>query len=197
MKFALACVGSRGDVEPFAAVGRELLRRGHDVRMAFPPNTLGFVESAGLAAVAYGPDWRAAQDRDVGQIRNPVSVLGEIMEQVSQVWPQLGTTLTALADGADLLLTEVSSQGLAANVAEYYGIPLATLRFFPAPDAEPDDWRVVTELQDAQRRALGLPPATERSGQQALEIQPTTSSGFPRWQPHGPSRAGDGPSSAR
>ncbi|TDH57699.1 glycosyltransferase [Mycobacterium eburneum] len=179
MKFALACVGSRGDVEPFAAVGRELLRRGHDVRMAFPPNTLGFVESAGLAAVAYGPDWRAAQDRDVGQIRNPVSVLGEIMEQVSQVWPQLGTTLTALADGADLLLTEVSSQGLAANVAEYYGIPLATLRFFPAPDAEPDDWRVVTELQDAQRRALGLPPATERSGQQALEIQAYDEFWFP------------------
>ena len=56
MKFVLAVHGTRGDVEPCAAVGLELLRRGHEVRMAVPPNLIGFVESAGLAAVAYGPD---------------------------------------------------------------------------------------------------------------------------------------------
>ena len=56
MKFALAAHGTRGDVEPCAAVGLELLRRGHEVRMAVPRNLVGFVESAGLAAVAYGPD---------------------------------------------------------------------------------------------------------------------------------------------
>lgn len=38
MKFVLAGYGSRGDVEPCVAVGRELARRGHDVRMAVPPN---------------------------------------------------------------------------------------------------------------------------------------------------------------
>jgi len=32
MKFVLACCGTRGDFEPSAAVGRELLRRGHEVR---------------------------------------------------------------------------------------------------------------------------------------------------------------------
>ena len=56
MKFVLAFYGTRGDVEPGVAVGRELLRRGHDVRMAVPPDLVGFAESAGLAAVAYGPD---------------------------------------------------------------------------------------------------------------------------------------------
>ena len=59
MKFVLASYGTRGDVEPCAAVGRELLRRGHDVRMAVPPDLVGFVEAAGLAAVAYGPDTQA------------------------------------------------------------------------------------------------------------------------------------------
>ena len=59
MKFVLASYGSRGDVEPCAAVGRELLRRGHEVRMAVPPDLVGFAESAGLAAVAYGPDTQA------------------------------------------------------------------------------------------------------------------------------------------
>ena len=59
MKFVLAFYGTRGDVEPGVAVGRELLRRGHDVRMAVPPDLVGFAESAGLAAVAYGPDTQA------------------------------------------------------------------------------------------------------------------------------------------
>ena len=62
MKFVLACWGSRGDVEPCVAVGRELLRRGHDVRMAVPPNLVGFAESAGLTAVAYGLDPQALVD---------------------------------------------------------------------------------------------------------------------------------------
>ena len=56
MKFVLAGYGSRGDVEPCVAVGRELLGRGHDVCMAVPPDKLGFVESVGLTAVASGPD---------------------------------------------------------------------------------------------------------------------------------------------
>ena len=55
MKIALASYGTRGDVEPCAAVGVELLRQGHDVCMAAPPNLVGFVESARLAGVAYGP----------------------------------------------------------------------------------------------------------------------------------------------
>ena len=40
----------------------ELLRRGHEVRMAVPPDLVGFTEAAGLAAVAYGPDTQAVLD---------------------------------------------------------------------------------------------------------------------------------------
>ena len=49
MKFVLASYGSRGDIEPCVALGRELLRRGHEVRMAVPPDLVGFAESAELA----------------------------------------------------------------------------------------------------------------------------------------------------
>ena len=45
MKFVLAGYGVRGDVEPCAAIGRELLRRGHEVRMAVPPDLVAFAES--------------------------------------------------------------------------------------------------------------------------------------------------------
>src|ERR1700759_5036206 len=56
MRMVLASYGGRGDVEPAVVVGRELLRRGHDVLMAVPPNLIDFTEAAGLAAVAYGLD---------------------------------------------------------------------------------------------------------------------------------------------
>ena len=141
MKFVLACYGMRGDVDPGVAVGRELLRRGHDVRMAVPPNLVGFAESAGLPAVAYGPDPQALVDaqrnywtcffRNPWRIQELIRLRRESREPASQCWAEMSTTLTSLADGADLLFTGLSFEQPAANVAEYYDIPLATLHFFP------------------------------------------------------------------
>ena len=48
MKFAVASYGTRGDIEPCLAIGRELMRRGHSVRMAIPPNLVNLAEAAGL-----------------------------------------------------------------------------------------------------------------------------------------------------
>ncbi|MGO8767776.1 glycosyltransferase, partial [Mycobacterium sp.] len=120
MKFVLAGYGSRGDVEPCAAVGRELVRRGHDVRMAAPPDMLSFAESAGLKAVAYGPDTREqikAAANFLGRVQNPMSALPEVMEELTRTWAEKSATLTPLADGADLLLAGMNEQQIAINVA--------------------------------------------------------------------------------
>ncbi|OBF76892.1 hypothetical protein A5750_07310 [Mycobacterium sp. 852002-51613_SCH5001154] len=143
MKFALACYGTRGDVEPSAAVGRELLRRGHEVRMAVPPDLVGFVESAGLAAVSYGPKLEDFLDeeflrnmwrdffRSAWTIRGPLRVVRRVWEPIIQYWGDVSTTLMSLADGADLLSTGINFEQPAANVAEHYDIPLTTLHHFP------------------------------------------------------------------
>jgi vancomycin aglycone glucosyltransferase len=173
MRFVLAGYGSRGDVEPCVAVGRGLLRRGHDVLMAVSPNMLDFVESAGLAAVAYGPDWQAQLNdqnfmdnfwalRNSWNAGGPLSVVPKVAEQLTKVWTAKSTTLTSLADGAELLLAGISEQEIAANVAEYHGIPLAGLHFFPAQALE-RGWLhslITKEATNAQRRALGLPDAS-------------------------------------
>ena len=173
MKFALATVGSRGDVEPYAAVGRELQRRGHEVRMAVPPNYLGLVESAGLAGVAHGQDQalrNANMIRKYGETPNPIVMALEIINDINLLWPALGAGLKSMADGADLLLADLSEQGLAANVAEYYDIPLAALQFYPmAPPGT--GWDVTKDAEDAQRRALGLPEETGPSARPLLAIQ--------------------------
>src|ERR1700731_421008 len=174
MRFVLVNYGTRGDVEPFVAVGQELLRRGHDVRMAVPNDSLGFVESAGLAAVGYGLDSQAVEvlRRDGAKIQNPIGVLPEVIERVMQGWAERGTTLMALADGADLLLAGHNQQTLVANVAEYYGIPLAALHIFPTQllDFGWLHWRITKEAEDAYRRALGL-PETPGPATRSLEIQ--------------------------
>jgi UDP:flavonoid glycosyltransferase YjiC (YdhE family) len=177
MKFALATLGTRGDVEPLAAVGRELQRRGHEVRMAVPPDFIGFVESAGLAAVAHGRD-QAEQNanlvRKYGKTPNPFSIAMEILMDVPLLWPKLGMALMSLADGVDLLLADPSEQGLAANVAEYHDIPVATLNVYPTEPvvtADGMDGRITKEAEDAHRRVLGLPADTGPTTRRSLEIQ--------------------------
>src|SRR5271169_3438814 len=205
MKFALACWGSRGDIEPCVAVGRELLRRGHDVRMAVPPNLVGFAEAAEPAAVDFGPDTQAILQahrnfwtclfRNPWRIRDLINARREVGEPIVQCWQEMSTTLTSLADGADLIFTAVNFEDAAANVAEYYDIPLATLHYFPlrangqvlsflpAPLIRAAvtafwwlGWRGTKKVEDAQRRELGLPkavgPAARRiTDRGSLEIQ--------------------------
>ncbi|MGZ4583092.1 MAG: glycosyltransferase [Mycobacterium sp.] len=189
MKFALASHGTRGDIEPCAAVGLELLRRGHDVRLAVPSNLVSFVQSVGLPAVSYGPDFTELMEpeffRNAWKVQNPVTLLRKAMEPVTKPWPEIAAVLTSLADGADLLLTGIPHQEVGANVAEHYKIPLAALHTFPQrvngyivpvpplPITVPPllirsgmtfanwvYWRMTKSVEDAQRRELGLPNAT-------------------------------------
>ena len=178
MKFVLAGYGSRGDVEPFAAVGKELLRRGHDVCMAVAPNMVGFLETVGFAAVAFGPEpLSSVRSRTVD---DSASAMAEQVEYLSRAMEEWGTTLTALANGADLLITGRIEQGLAANVAEYHGIPQAALHFFPGAHARLSGWAgdITEEAENAQRLALGLPEATRHSTR-SLEIQAYDALCFP------------------
>ncbi len=213
MKFVLASWGSRGDVEPNLAVGRELHRRGHEVCMAVPPDLVGFTESAGVAAVGFGPEAQSILDahRDYWtcffshpwRIRELIRSRLDIAGPLLRGWQEMSTTLTSLAAGADLIFTGINFEDAAANVAEYYDIPLATLhyfplrpngqtlRFLPAPLARSAvkafwwvSWRGTKKAEDAQRRELGLPKArgsaprriTERG---SLEIQAYDEACFP------------------
>lgn len=181
MKVVLAGYGSRGDVEPFAALGRELRRRDHDVRLAVPPNMRDLVKSLGLAALPYGPDSRQEMNPAMDLVRdllptlqNPISLLPAVIEHVSQVKVAKSAALTSFADGADLVVAGVNEQGLAANVAEYYDIPLAALHIFPARiwSSEGLGPLITQQTDDAARRALGLPEETGSAARRAsLEIQ--------------------------
>ncbi|MCV7092384.1 glycosyltransferase [Mycobacterium interjectum] len=188
MKFVLAAHGTRGDIEPGATVGAELRRRGHDVRMAVPPNLVEFVEAAGVPAVSYGPDTReqvvAVADftHNAFRVQNPANFMRDLKELFVEGWAEMSRTLVSLADGADLLVTGQTYHGVVANVAEYYDIPVAGLHHFPVrvngqlgvpflPSPAPvvratltAGWWLYSHItkanEAAQRRELGLPPTS-------------------------------------
>lgn len=205
MKFVLATWGSRGDIEPSLAIGRELLRRGHDVQMAVPPDLADFTSAAGPEAVAFGPPSRAILDahrnfwtcffRNPWKLRELITSRTEIAGPLLQGWQDMSATLMSMADGADLILTGINFEDAAANVAEHYGIPLATLHYFPLrpnPQVLPFlpaplgrsavrafwwvSWRGTKKAEDTQRRELGLPKASGSAPRRitdrgSLEIQ--------------------------
>ena len=180
--------------------------------MAVPPNLVDFVESAGVPAVCYGPDTReqvvAVADftHNAFKVQNPVHFVRDLKELFVEGWAEMSRTLTALADGADLLVTGQTYHGVVANVAEYYGIPVAGLHHFPVrvngqigvpflPSPAPAvratltaGWwlysRITKADEDAQRRELGLPPTAASAWRRmaeagTLELQAYDEAVFP------------------
>jgi UDP:flavonoid glycosyltransferase YjiC (YdhE family) len=169
--------------------------------MAVPPDLVSFAEAAGLATVPYGPIVEALLNEDFVRnfwtqlFRNPIRSLRELWEPIARYWGETSATLTSLADGADLLSTGLNFEQAAANVAEYYDIPLIALHHFPmrangqlVPSlpsplvrsagtlSEWLFWRSTHKVEDTQRRELGLPKATGPSPRRiaerkSLEIQ--------------------------
>lgn len=191
MRIVLAVYGTRGDVEPSLAVGCELVRRGHDVRVAVPPDMVSFAESAGFAAVAYGPDSQTALAMNSGanlygesthrawQIGHAVQVWREDWEFNERCRRELSGVLLSLTEGADLLFHGQVFEDLADNVAEYYDIPLATLHYIPlrpnglflwyltgTPEPGGDDRLLVAHLAGGrQRREARAPSIGPAQGQ--------------------------------
>lgn len=165
--------------------------------MAVPPELVAFVESTGLTAVPYGPEVREFYDdeflrnmwRDV--FRTPVKAVRGGWEPIIRHWTDVGSTLVSLADGADLLSTGLNFEQAAANVAEYYGIPLAALHHFPmrangqlvptvpAPLLRSGMrvmewlfWCSTRKVERMQRSRLGLPKPTRRYEARTVERKP-------------------------
>jgi len=198
MRFVLANWGSRGEVEPFAALGRELVRRGHEVHLVVAPDMVPFAQSAGPQALAYGPTVQAVIEphHDYFTLlfskpwrgRKLNRLMNELADPIEQCREEAGKTLMFLAEVTDLILTGMNYEGVAANVAEYRDIPLATLQIFPlrangrlvpllpAPVGralmavvEYLTWRGHRVADDAQRLALGLPKSTGHWTQRIAE----------------------------
>ncbi len=190
MHVVLATVGTRGDVQPFVALGAGLLARGHRVTVATHEDYEPFVTAHGPAFRPIGASfqrilespagraWIAAGDSPLRALRLAREVFGAVLA------PWFEGAYAAAAD-ADAVLLHPFAPG-ALYAAEKRGVPRVVLAPSPAvPTAEIEPlffpraprwtrrlvWRLMLRgLSDIygpyllQKRAeLGLPPLASRN----------------------------------
>jgi vancomycin aglycone glucosyltransferase len=111
MRVLFSTIGSRGDVQPLVALASHLKVLGHEVRICAPPDFREWIESLGIPATLIGPEVRRfAASR-------PVATQFE--------------TVTAAAQGRDIIVAANALQIAARSVAEQMGIRYIFVAYSP------------------------------------------------------------------
>lgn len=215
MRFVFGLMGSRGDVQPALAVALELRSRGHEVTVGVAPNLVALAARLGLDPHAVGPDsgvlLSSSLVREEMRSANPRTRVRAVREVSAHGWDGFRRDLVALAGergSADVVVAGLLGQEVGSALAERIGAGFAALHYFPVrsnrsvkvvpgPEAVQERawdvgirmrWELTREAENAQRVALGLPPARTRlqtrlRDRGAVEVQaydPLLVPGLPR-----------------
>jgi vancomycin aglycone glucosyltransferase len=131
MRALLSSVGTRGDVQPIAALALRVRDFGHEVRLCVPPNFVEWVRSFGFDAVAVGVEMRLPGT----QSGSATSLTAEQVRRMHESMPDLITDqfdkVGAAAEGCDVILGANAHQYAARSIAELRGIPYVTALYAP------------------------------------------------------------------
>lgn len=153
----ILAIGSRGDVQPFVALGKGLQQEGYHVRLV----TLdGFGELVGrhglehisigrspaqIAATETGQDWIRQRQSLSGFLRGGMRVVNELLEDgLARYWRECQET--------QALITSIGGLPLAVHVAEKMAIPLIRAQTMPSVPTK-YDWNGKTSSAIAMRGA--------------------------------------------
>ncbi len=152
VKIAIPLTGTRGDVQPIVALGRELEGRGHDVLIGAPPNLVDFVTDAGLTARACGPDIQQLYSSPEGQQALAAGSTFRLMQlvgrQMAGYAAQMNQEVIDVCADAELIVATTVTEDRAASVAEAMNVPLVSVHYYPCrytgrypfPGALPPHW---------------------------------------------------------
>lgn len=129
MRILLSTIGSRGDVQPLAALALALRERGQDVRLCVPPDFREWIEGMGMPVTPIGPELRSTGKADPSAPRPTPEQIRRMME--GTVATQF-ETITSAAEGCDLIVGATALQIAAPSVAEWMGIPYVFAAYCPA-----------------------------------------------------------------
>jgi len=131
MKILVACVGSRGDVQPYLALGIGLHDTGHEVVVATDPTFRDLVVNSGLAFSEARINPQKALEKDIKQLgNNPIQVLHFISTQFQRVAEEHFRDMLAAATGVDAIVyAALAFAGL--HVAEALRLPVVATSLQP------------------------------------------------------------------
>ncbi|MDH3019840.1 glycosyl transferase [Gordonia sp. CNJ-863] len=135
MRIAFTVHGSRGDVQPAVAIGTELARRGHEVRLAVPEDLVELTAASGLPTRMLAPSTAELLAGPLVKERlkskNPrvrLKALGEVADHGRATSEQV---MAELADVSDLLVTGPLAQDRADAITQSRGIGFVPLHYCP------------------------------------------------------------------
>ncbi len=126
MRITILAVGSRGDVQPYIALGLGLQAAGYDVRIAAASNFESFIREYGLGYGRLDADFRELMQNDRAQdamaSRNPLRRQRELMGLVHQTLERFATDTWEVCQDADAVIySSIAVTGY--SVAEKLEIP--------------------------------------------------------------------------
>lgn len=132
MHVTLVTYGSRGDVEPFVALGRGFLRAGDEVRLVAPERFESMAAARGIDFLGLpGDPDRLVQDLVELAGRNPLRMVSSVSRFVlplaARVFDQVRTACT----GTEVIIHSFLLTQAGHEVARELGIPDVSAQFFP------------------------------------------------------------------
>lgn len=191
MRIAIVTFGSRGDVQPYVALGLGLKRAGHTVRVVTQRDCEALVREYGLDYGAVAGDVRALMGSEVGQkaintAPNPLQFGWSAMKLVQPLLRQMAIDCLAACEESDVLLCFAFFRPFGLSLAEKLRIPYAEAavvpmhptRSFPSPSLPQSQYRLggtlnlVTHVCTSQAFAHVFRPAVNRMRQEVLDLPP-------------------------
>ncbi|WP_246258656.1 glycosyltransferase [Amycolatopsis anabasis] len=166
MKVLILTHGTRGDVQPFAALAHALHRAGHDPVLAAPTGTLAVAESHGVRCTPLDdgpnrlmgdPEVRAAMDTNYRGLRGK-RIAVQVLRKSAPLMARVLDDMAAAAEaGADLVVHQVGIPG--HEVAERLGVPAVPVCLQPVwvPTRSFANPMIPVRLPRALNRASYLP----------------------------------------
>ena len=132
MRVLLSTIGSRGDVQPLVALASHLKALAQEVRLCVPPDFREWIEGLGIPVTPIGPAVRqfAASRPMATQPQTPPTPEQRRQMADATVATQF-ETITAAAQGCDIIVAATALQIAARSVAEKMGIPYVFAAYSP------------------------------------------------------------------
>ena len=130
MRITMICIGSTGDVRPYIVLGRELKRRGHDVKIAAFDTFEEAVKKEGMRFHPISGDVRDFMATIMSKGANGVTFLRQVRNSLVDIIDPFLEDLESACDDAEALIATFFGQ-IFHSLAEVRHIPYIQTHYYP------------------------------------------------------------------
>jgi UDP:flavonoid glycosyltransferase YjiC (YdhE family) len=206
MRVAMIAPGSRGDVEPYVALGVGLQQAGHVVRLVTHEDFRSLVSSYGLSFWPISGHVRPLAQGDAMRERieggHFLAVMSQMAKEAEHRAVELAEAALAACQGMDLLIAGVGGLFVGLALAEKLDLPLVQAYYIPFTPTRTYPSFLLPRLPSwtgsaanrlsyrLARQVMWQPfrPADKLARQEVLDLPPA-----PFWGPYGAARLREGP----